>query len=105
MSDRFTDGLKPATGHPCVPALPSNSRRLGDASTGRLFVDYAALSNNRRISDQLRALGRKRIQFHGNRRLNAGVEHARLEQLTGFFQMQSLFPKMHARTGSHCVAA
>ena len=32
-------------------------------------------------TDQLGALGRKRIHFHGNRRPNAGVEHALLEQL------------------------
>ena len=34
------------------------------AHTGRLLVDYAALSNNRRVADQLGALGRKRIDFH-----------------------------------------
>ena len=54
------------------------------AHTRRLFVDYAALSNNQCVSEQLVALGRKRIHFHGNRRQNAGVEHALLEQLTLF---------------------
>ena len=44
----FAKPLNPATGRPCVPAL----------------VDYAALSNNRCISDQL---GRQRIHVHGNR--------------------------------------
>ena len=36
--------LKPATGRPCVSALPSNSRQLED--TGHFFVDYAALSGS-----------------------------------------------------------
>ena len=53
------------------------------AHTGGLFV---ALSNNRCFSDQLEVLGRQRIHFHGNRRLNAGVEHALVEQLTFFFE-------------------
>ena len=45
-------------------------------------MDYAALSNNRRVSDQLGALGRWRIHVHvtGDKTL----EHALLEQLTLF---------------------
>ena len=34
------------------------------AYTGRLVVDYAALSNNLRVSDQLGALGRQRFHVH-----------------------------------------
>ena len=56
------------------------------AHTGRIFVDYAVLSNNCCVSDQLGALGRKRIQFHGIRRLNAGVEHVLFEQLAVFYR-------------------
>ena len=50
---------------PCVPAFP---RKRGNwktlAHTGRLYVDYAALSNNRRVSDQLGTFGRRRIHVH-----------------------------------------
>ena len=77
--------VKPATGRPWVPALRRNSRYWKtQAHAGRLFVDYAALSNNRCLSDQLRAFGLKRIHFHVNWRLNVGVEHALLEQQTLF---------------------
>ena len=50
---------------PCVPAFP---RKCGNwktqAHTGRLFVDYAALSNNRCVSDQLGTFGRRCIHVH-----------------------------------------
>ena len=66
-------------------AFLRNSRQLEDAIThGSTFVDYAALSNNRCVSDQLGALGLKRIHFHSIQRLNAGIEHALHEQLTFF---------------------
>ena len=42
------------------------------------------------VSDQPRALGRKRIHFHGNRRLNAGVEHVRLSNWQ-FFKRNQFF--------------
>ena len=65
-----------------APAFPrfraTRSNWKTQAHTGRLFVDYAALSNNRGVSDQLGAFGRKRIHFDGNWRLNAGVEHVLL---------------------------
>ena len=57
--------------------------QLEDASTHRLtFVDYATLSNNRCVSDQLRALRAYILPRY--RRLNAGVEHALFEQLALF---------------------
>ena len=93
--------FKPTTGSPCAPSLPSNSRQLKDGSTHRSpFVDYTALSNNRYISDQTGALGRKHIHFHGIQRLNAGVEHALLDQLT-FFKCKHC----SRRTGRLFVAA
>ena len=77
--------LKLATGRPCIPALPSSWKM--QAHSDRLFEDYAAVSNKRCVSDQL---GRKRIHFHVNRRLNAGVELELLEQLT-FFKRKHCF--------------
>ena len=58
--------LKPATGcEACVPAFLHNRGNWKmQAHTGQLLVDYAALSTNRRASDQLGALGRKRIRGH-----------------------------------------
>ena len=47
-------------------------------------MDYAALSNNRCVSDQLGTFGRRRIHVHVNRRQNARVEHSLLEKLTLF---------------------
>ena len=44
-----------------VAALPGNWKMQAEAHTGRRFVDYVALSNNRCVSE-----------------LNTGVEHARL---------------------------
>ena len=43
------------------------------AHTGRLFVDYAALSNNRCVPGQLGTLERKRKHFHVNWGQNAGT--------------------------------
>ena len=57
--------LKLAAGHPCVPARPSKTRQLEDASTNR--STFCGL----------------RGAFEQSR-LNAGVEHALLEQLTFF---------------------
>ena len=45
----------------CVPAfLRNRGNGKTQAHIGRL-VDYAALSNNRRVSDQIGALGRQRM--------------------------------------------
>ena len=38
--------VKPATGRPCIPALPGNSRQPGDASTQVAFLLYVVLSSN-----------------------------------------------------------
>ena len=64
----------------CFRRRPS-SRQLEDASThtGRLIVYYAALSNNRRVSDQLGEYSRPCY-----RRQNPRVGHALLGQLTLF---------------------
>ena len=49
----------------CVPAfLRKRGNWKTPAYTGRLFVDYAALSNNRSGSDQLGTFGRQRIHVH-----------------------------------------
>ena len=85
--------LKPATGRHGVPALPSNSRQLEDASTHR--------SNNRCISGQLGAFGCKHIHFQVNRWQNEGVEHALLEQLT-FFDCKHC-SQTQTHTGRPCV--
>ena len=73
------DTLKPATGQPCVPEQlsPTGIRK-------HTHVDFLGLRGafEQSVSDQLGVIGRKRIHFHGNRRLNAGVEHVLLEQLT-----------------------
>ena len=60
------------------------SEQLARAHAGCLFVYYFALSNNRCISGELGALGRKRIHFQRNWRVTAGVERALLEQLAFF---------------------
>ena len=62
------------------------------AHTGRLFGGLSGVfSNNRCVSDQLGALGRRRIHVHvGYRRQFAGVDHALLEQLTFFFSNASI---------------
>ena len=98
--------LKPATGCPCVPVLPRNSRQLENASTHMLsFCGLRWLLNNRCVSDQLGALGRQ--HFHGNRRLNAGVEHVLLEQLTFFERMHCSRRRRHThRSPLHrCIKA
>ena len=70
MLKRGDANIKAATGRTCVLALTSNSRRLEDASTHR-----SPSCELRYVSDQLAvflgALGRKRLQFHCNRRRNA----------------------------------
>ena len=74
--------------------------------TGRLFVDYAALSIEQSLpfrstrsawTQHSMQLLQYCIQFHGNWRLSAGVEHALLEQLT-FFRTQTLFSKTWTHT-------
>ena len=47
-------------------------------------MDYAALSNNRCVSDQLGTFGRRRIHAHVTGDKTQRVEHALLEQLTLF---------------------
>ena len=75
--------LKPATGYPCVPVLPLKLMQLENVTThGLSFCGLRWLLDNRCVSDQLGALGRK--HFHGIQRQDAGVEHALLEQLTFF---------------------
>ena len=52
---------KLASVHFCVIAA---THWKTQADTGRLVVDFETLSNNLRVSDQLRALGHKRIHVH-----------------------------------------
>ncbi len=61
----FCLSLSRPPAEPCVPAFPRKRRNWKtQAYTGRLVVDYAALSNNRCVSDQLGTFGRRRI--HAN---------------------------------------
>ena len=91
--------LEPATGHPCINALPSNLKT--HAHTGRLFVNYAALSSNSlRLRSTWRALlGHELIHFHVNRQLNAGVVHTRLRE-TDIFPNASNFSTTHVYTST-----
>ena len=57
------------------------------------------------VSNQRRAIGRKRILFHGNRRLKAGVEHARLRP-SGIFSNARIVSKdagTHSSPLRRCV--
>ena len=80
--DTDPDHLKPAKVEPCVPAFP-RKRGITQAHTGRLSVDYAALSNNRcfRSTGNVWTPAYSCLRY---RRQNAGVEHALFEQLTLF---------------------
>ena len=80
------------------------------ASTGRRKHTHVAFlcitlrfRVTRCISDQLDALGCKRIQFHSNLRPSAGVEHALL-WTTGAFSNASRLLTTQAHTGRPCVA-
>ncbi len=62
------------------------------AHTGRLSVDYAALSNNRCVSDQLGTFGRQRIHVH----LPATKRKSRtlcFSRNWSYFRTQALFSK------------
>ena len=93
-----SEELEPATGRPCVPALRNTSQQREDAIT--LMAPFWGLPG---AFDQLGVLGRKRIQFYGNWRLSAEVEHSRLRATDLFSSTARPCRHTHTRCGS-CVA-
>ena len=75
--------LKPATGRPCFPAFPRKSQQLENASThSSTFCGLRGAFEQSRRFRSTQSVWTQPYSLPHYRRLNSGVEHALLEQLT-----------------------